>query len=143
MGANRTYCFSVFELILTSHSATGSSTWYNGRAFSDSDYKSTYTSSLFYDKDFYFATEPSKVPAYWYPFTSTGNLQYLYIPALLVEGKNYTGVHKFQATNGLPPTDSNYIETTFYWVKGIGIIKKEVQSFNSARISVLLRHGQI
>ena len=137
---NPGYYHYNYELILTSFSQATPQTWYNGRAFCDSDYKNMVT---FIDKDFNLSNEPSKVPAFWCPFTSAGNQQYLYMSGLVVEGITYVQVHKFQASNGLPASDPNYLETAFYWVKGIGIIRREIKTFNSVKTFLLLRHGQL
>src|SRR6478672_5489400 len=49
---------------------------------------------------------------------------------LTVEGVTYTNVIKTETDNGLPVTDPNYKKNTFYWAKGVGIVRRETVSFN-------------
>ena len=95
---------------------------------------------VIYDNNFEFLNEQTNLPAFWYPLTSSANRLYTYIPSVTIEGTIYNGVNKFQASNGLLPTDSNYLETIFYWVKGIGIIKKETRTYNSVKTSLLVKY---
>ena len=93
------------------------------------------------DSNFVLTNDQTNVPSFWYPFTSSGLNQYTYIPTLTIEGIMYTAVHCFSSSNGLPPTDINYQASVFYWVKGIGIIKKESRTYNSVKTSLLVRYG--
>jgi len=63
------------------------------------------------------------------------------MPSVNIEGKTYTDVHSFFSSNGLPASNPGYLATTFWWVKGIGIIKREIKTNNSVKTSLLLRHG--
>ncbi len=78
-----------------------------------------------------------------FPFSSTGQqtLYYHFYPSLNIEGTNYTGVHEFIGNNGLPSSDSNYRETIYCWVKGIGIVKRTIKTSTTIKTSLLLRYG--
>jgi len=128
----------TYDLTLTSFSAAPGQVWYQGRAACDSDYKNVNT---YVDASFDLSNEISKLPAYWYPFVSSGSNQYSKIPFLPIEGTLYGDVHRFAATNGLPHSDPAYQASIFYWAKGVGIIKKEIISSQSLQTFLLLRYG--
>jgi hypothetical protein len=130
--------YETYSLILTNFTTNGNQTWFKGYASCDSNYKN---GTSFIDSNFIFSNEPGILPSFWSPFTSSGALQFSKVPSLIVEGTTYFNVYKFFATNGLPSSDVNYLATTFYWVKGIGIIKKEIRTYNSIKTSLLVRYG--
>jgi hypothetical protein len=132
------FYYETYVLTLKNSSGTGNQNWFNGFASCDSQYKPV---PLFIDPDFILSNTQTNLPCFWFPFTSSGVLQYSLIPTLSIEGIQYNTVHKFSATNGLQPTHPNYLETTHYWVKGIGIIKKEIRTYNSVKTSLLVRYG--
>ena len=109
-----------------------------GHASCDTDYKNVKT---FIDSNFTMVNELTGLAAFWYPFVSSSNQHYNWIGSISIEGKIYNNVQCFFASNGLQPAQTNYLATTFYWVKGIGIIKKEIRTFNSVKTSFLLRYG--
>jgi hypothetical protein len=80
---------------------------------------------------------------FWYPVTY---IQSRYATAyfhssFLVEGKSFTNVLQFINTNHDNIGDPSYKKTVYYWAKGIGIIKREVKTFNSIKTDLLVRHG--
>jgi len=61
---------------------------------------------------------------------------------MVVEGVTYTGVSKAESDNGLPISNAGYEKNTFYWAKGVGIIKRVVVNWNGATTEMnLLRHN--
>ena len=98
-------------------------------------------SAIFIDSNINFLSGQSNLPAFQHPFTSYGSYYYTYIATLTIEGTTYSAVHCFSSSNGLSSTDINYQASLFYWVKGIGIIKKEIRTYNSVKTSLLLRYG--
>lgn len=130
------FYFEKFSLTISSTSQE----WFKGIASTDNYYPSYYFNLLgnpavVIDTNFFLAD------AFWYPLQSSGVNLYTFLPSLIIEGHTYTGIHQFSASNGLPVSDANYKGTTFYWVKGIGIIKKEIRTYNSIKTSLLVRHG--
>lgn len=100
------------------------------------------------------------LPNYFIPFDSTttadvdlritGTTQTIFYArhnvtgttTMTVEGVTYNGVVKAESDNGLPITDPAYEKNTFYWVKGLGVIKRVMVTFNGATTeSNLLRHN--
>ena len=78
---------------------------------------------------------------FWYPFISSGQYSIFHvIPVLTIRGVPYSDVHVFSTFNGLQPTDLHYNAIKLYWVKGIGIVQKEIRSFNSVQTSFLFRY---
>lgn len=139
-----TYIYSIYKLTLTSFTTTTNTIWYTGTALCD--FPAGYVlptsgTAKIMDSNFILAGAPGSLPAFWHPFVTNGMNQYTYIPSLTIEGFNYAAVHKFFTTNGLQPTDINYTSAEFCWVKGIGIIKKEIRTYNSIKTSLLIRYG--
>jgi len=57
------------------------------------------------------------------------------------EGKTYRNIHRFTSTKGLNPTDANNKKISYFWVKGIGIIKKETITNNTTETLLLIQYG--
>jgi hypothetical protein len=133
------YYYSVYDLELANYwSYNPNLIFFKGHASCDSDYKNTKT---FIDSNFTLDNELTGLAAFWYPFVSSGNQQYSFISSLSVGSKSYNDVHCFFSSNGLPASNDGYLATTFWWVKGIGIVKKEIRTHNSIKTSLLVRHG--
>lgn len=132
------FFYSKYTLILEKISGATNQIWYKGIARCDSQYTAAPVSI---DSNFVLSNEQTNLPAFWYPFKSSGTMQYTLIPILTIENSTYTTVHKFSATNGLQFSDINYQATIYYWVKGTGIIKKEIISNNSVKTYLLIRYG--
>lgn len=98
-------------------------------------------SATIIDSNIYFSNEQPTLAVFWHPFISSGSTRYTYIPAMTIEGITYTSVHSFSSYNMLPVTDVNYQASVFFWVKGIGIIKRESRTYNSVATSLLIRYG--
>jgi hypothetical protein len=97
------------------------------------------------DSNFMLTTGFTSIPVFWYPFVSRivpyGQIQYTYIPTLLIEGVTYTEVHKFSSTNWHNPSQLGYLHTEFYWVKGIGFVKKVTADYYTTKTLLLLKYG--
>lgn len=133
------YYYDTFDLTLANYwSYNPNLIFFKGHASCDSNYKNM---QVFTDSNFILHNEETNLPAFWCPFTSTGALEYRKISSIIIEGTIYTDVHSFSANNELPLSDVNYLATTFYWLKGIGIIKKEIKTYNSIKTSLLIRYG--
>ncbi len=138
-GSPATY-IDVFKLTLTKFQAQTptNQTWFQGIARPHSFVG--IVSATIIDSNIYFDNEQNK-PVFWHPFASSGTRQYNWVPSVTIEGKTYTDVHSFFYSNGLPAPNPGYLASTFWWVKGIGIIKREIRAFNSVTTSLLLRYG--
>lgn len=135
------YNYSTYYLMFRNFSDPTNQVWYKGTATTDFPSGHGSTPTWIYDSTFSLSNEETGLPAFWYPFTSSGLNKYNYIPTITIEGKIYTAVHSFSSSNGLLNTDSNYMASEFYWVKGIGIIKKEIRTYNSVKTSLLLGYN--
>ena len=131
----------VFKLTLTKFQAQTptNQTWFQGIARC-SNYGGIISATII-DSNIIFYNEQSNLLLFWHPFSSFGLGEYKYTPAMTIEGITYTAVQSFYYYNMLPPTDINYQASVIYWVKGIGIIKKETRAYNSVKTSSLLRYG--
>lgn len=130
------YYYEKYSLTISSTSQE----WFKGVASCDANYSSL-AFAILGNPSMLVESNFNLYDAFWYPFTTYGSRQYTSIPILTIEGNTYAEVHHFFSTNGLQPTDINYLGTTHYWVKGIGIIKKEIRTYNSIKTSLLIRHG--
>jgi hypothetical protein len=135
------YFLHTFKLTLTGFSGTPNQTWYKGSASTNFPPGLATTSIHIIDSIFSLSNEQTNLPGFWYPFISSALNQYAFIPSLTFEGRTYTAVHSFSSSNGLQPTDINYQASLFCWVKGVGIIKREIRTFNSVKTSLLVRYG--
>lgn len=140
-GSPATYS-DVFKLTLTKFQAQTptNQTWFQGIArcmvFGG------IISANIIDSNITFYNEQSNLLSFWYPFSlSFGLGEYKYTPTMTIEGVTYTAVQSFYYYNMLPSTDINYQASVVYWVKGIGIIKKEIRTYNSVKTSLLVRYG--
>ena len=78
---------------------------------------------------------------FWYPFESSGQVHlHFTLPLLSINGTSFQEVRVFSAYNGLDPTDINYQAIKTYWVKGIGMIKNEIRTYNSTRTCSLVNY---
>lgn len=132
------YSHQTFKLTLQHMTGSPGQIWFDGFASCDTQYMNTVH---FIDSAFELTDRQNNLPAFWYPFTSSGVKKYSLIPSITIEGTLFIQIHKFSATNGLQPGDTNYRETTYYWEKGTGIIKREIRTYNSVKTSLLFRRG--
>jgi len=107
-----------FSLVLTEVEGTSSMVWFSGNANDGSELKLSewYSSGTGVD-----LLNPS---AFFY---STQNTMQM-IPSLTIEGKNYINVIVGEYESLLDSNDPGYTKRTFYWAKGIGIIKRRIVS---------------
>lgn len=116
---------------------TPTTTWYSGVStcnFNSSSY------IILYDSQFELANETDKVAAFWYPFQNNPLQEYSLLPNYVVAGISYSEVHLFHASNGISPSDPAFMESWYYWVKGIGIIKRRIQSATGVKTDLLISY---
>ncbi len=128
--------YETYTLTLTKITGMTNQTWFQGNSSSDIDPYYFLDSSVEINPSFSLTNQQTNLSAFSYPFSSSN-----VIPLLIIEGTNYANVHEFITTNGLQPSETNYQEVRHYWVKGIGIIKKTVKTFNTVQTFLLVRHG--
>ena len=65
------------------------------------------------------------------------------IPKLLVEGMEYNDVLGFTSTNGIDSTKYpyRYYASSYYWAKGVGIIKRSITKAQSTQTWTLVKMG--
>jgi len=61
-------------------------------------------------------------------------------PTITLEGKDYSAVVQFTNSIG-QPSNQNYLAYTYYWAKGIGIIKRSITTGNTTQTWTLVRNG--
>ena len=81
--------------------------------------------------------------AFRYPITISSNpyQEVNILPSVTIEGKTYLNVAFFSDAIGLDITQPSYHKSTYYWVKGIGIIKREIRTSTSIKTEMLVRNG--
>lgn len=136
--------FETFTLTLTKINGTVSQDWFKGIASSWAIFSCEIHPAVIIDpnlilNDQLFANTSGQ--PFVYPFSFYQGQGHILIPTITIEGTIYTEVHEFVSTNGLQPTQPAYQAVTHYWVKGIGIIKKETITYNSVKTYLLVRYG--
>jgi len=74
--------------------------------------------------------------SYSVPFDSSN-----YFSHFTVENNIYDDVISIGFTNGTDATDPSYFKSTYYWAKGVGIIKRTVKMSSAITTSFLQRYG--
>ena len=115
------YSAHVFTLELKSKITNES--WFSGRA--------TATASGIFTLNVNYSW---KYTVFIYPVTDR------FIASMVVEGKTYADVEKYEIDYPSAIPDE-YIVATYYWAKGVGIIKRQVKTATSQKTESLLRHG--
>ncbi len=140
------YYYQNFSLLLTSYSGTSQKDWFYGVAKSiipgieyDNNSNNAFLSLL--EKD-----RTANIPinyAFFYPLNITSSIQETLsvIPSILVEGKMYSNIEFYSNSNGIDSTNADYVRSTYYWAKGVGIIKRIIKTSNSIKTYLLIRNG--
>ncbi len=136
---DKDFYYETYKLTLTKIAGSSQENWFSG--FAQSYVFTGFYGSTIDNTGFKFYEQGSVLPVFWCPFTSSGNWQYTQIPSLTVNGTVYTGVHKFISTNGKQPSEAGYLQLTCYWVKGIGIIKREIRTDTTVKTFLLVSYG--
>lgn len=100
--------------------------WFAGESFTETNRLTTVLD--YYDPEFELVNSANNVPSFWYPLISSPDHEYNLLLNYTVEGKTYPEVHLFHSSNRLPVTDPAFFESWYYWVKGVGIVKRCVIS---------------
>jgi hypothetical protein len=132
----------TYSLTLTNYPApSGNLIWLKG--FTNDEYTTGLVTAniAVTDSNINFSDTQHNLPVFWHPFTSSGVSITTSLTSLLVEGITYADVKKFSSNNGLVATDPNFIAISTYWVKGIGIIKREIKTAAAVKTYLLLRYG--
>jgi len=132
-----------FSLTLTKIDDTSQTAWFTGSATTELPLVGNITNENLRLLEIYHlsgtATEYVNSFAFFYSSQNPGSN---IIPSIAIEGKNYTNVI-FTATESLSDVyDPEYTKRTFYWAKGIGIIKREIITAGGAiQTQTLLRNN--
>ncbi len=135
--------YQDFTLLLTEYNGASQEDWFYGVA---SNYgkgfiiASSDTASLsLLEKDRANNTNLNYV--FFYPLTPYSSIQenIAVIPSINIEGKIYTNVELY--SNRIDSTSADYLRSTNYWSKGLGIIKSEIKTSSSVKTETLVRNG--
>lgn len=133
------YNYETYRLLLSKITGNTIENWFSGNAIS---YNTIGLIGLIVDNSrFSFYEGPAVTNCFFYPFASDTSGIYGFIPVMNFEGKTYRNIHRFTSTKGLNPTDANYKKISYFWVKGIGIIKKETITNNTTETLLLIQYG--
>lgn len=111
--------------------------WYVAESKTDTN---MYSIPDIYDSEFELTNEVNKVASFWYPFINTSVGEHRLLTNQIIEGKSYNEVHLFHASNGLPNTDPAYIESWYYWVKGIGIVERRIKTNGNIKTEYMTKY---
>jgi hypothetical protein len=125
------YTYQEFNLRLTKFTSSSQQDWFNCTAstMSFGRYQSTDSDPLYL------------CGAFKYPFHSNTYDSVQIVSSIVIEGRLYSNVAIFAHINGQDPTSANYFKTVYYWTKGVGIIKREIQNGGSVKTDFLVRNG--
>lgn len=132
------YYFETYMLQLSNITGATTETWFLGHA-------KCYNNVGFYgsgvdNSSFSFYDGQAGTTCFYYPFVTDSSGKYKYIPSMSIEGKIYKDIYRFTSNNRLNPTDANYQMLSYYWVKGIGIIKKQTITNTSKQTFYLVQY---
>ncbi|MGN6249885.1 MAG: hypothetical protein ACTHNG_16150 [Ginsengibacter sp.] len=135
------YYYQSFSLLLTKSGSAGGD-WFYGETidrpyFGYSTALSDSISLTLVEKDR--ATQEDV--AFAFVFNASTNTADSIIPSLTIEGKTYTNVLRHPDWNGLDSLNEFYRESVYYWVKGLGIIKRRIKTPGSIKTQLLIRNG--
>lgn len=120
-------------ILFSKHNGSSSEDWFYGEAFAFSMGSESDAPIILFEKDR--LTNTNKEVAFWYPFSNN------VLPSITIEGKTYLNAVTFSFANTLITTQPTYYKSTYYWVKGTGIIKREIRTSNSIKTDLLVRNG--
>lgn len=118
--------------------------WYQGSANAFYGTSSPYVSDTAAKIRFSAKDNLSPYPANDYGFSSdtSSSVSYQHLSSMAVESNMYNDVVVCSSTSpGFNATDSFYFKSTYYWAKGVGIIKRIVQTNSTITTSLLERYG--
>ena len=138
------YYYQDFSLLLTGYSGTSQQDWFYGVAKSATflwtyyDQNSEDASLALVENDR--STDTPINYAFIYPLDTISSIQETLsiIPSIVIEGKTYSNIEFYSNSNGIDSTNADYIRSTYYWAKGLGIIKREIKTSNSIQTYVYL-----
>jgi len=135
------YNYQTFTLLLSKINGNTSTDWFYGIANTDS-----YVSPdglLLRERDRSTNADKNYVFSQGSKIISPGSQ--IIITNITIEGKDYSHVIQFTSSNGILPSSSSYhqyyLACTYYWAKGIGIIKRTVTTATSTQTWTLVRRG--
>lgn len=130
------YNYQTFTLLLSKVTGSTSSDWFYG--FADA-HISTYigASTNFANVRLIEKSRSVTVIDSWYFLTAQSKK---ISPTITLEGKDYSDVVQFTDSIG-QPSNQNYLAYTYYWAKGLGIIKRSITTGNSTQTWTLVRNG--
>jgi hypothetical protein len=142
---NPAYYYQSFTLLLTSYSQPSPKDWFFGVAINvfplivyDQNSDSAFLSLIEMDR----STKSTKNPVFAYPLDTINSDQEILseIPSIQIEGKPYSKVEFYSNANTWDSTSADYIRSTYYWAKGVGIIKREIKTKSSVKTETLVRY---
>ena len=131
------FYYQTFTLTLTKYNGATPQDWFYGIANNSSFVTSSDTATALY------LIEKDKGGAFNYPIIISsgpyGGVSIL--PSVTIEGKTYVDAVVFTSSSSLDTSQFYYRKSTYYWVKGVGIIKREIRTSNSIKTDLLIRNG--
>lgn len=128
------YNYQNFRLALKKYSGSSATDWFEGFA------SAVYGELKIIDR---LRNIAYGGPAFYYSLTTYNTVYSAYdiMPQMTVEGKTYNNVIMVMNANTSDTTASFYYRSTYYWAKGVGIIKREVKTPGNIKTELLIRNG--
>lgn len=143
------YYYQTFTLLLSKVNGTGTEDWLyaiaSSASFSYAGSGATESADLkLLERNR--SRNEDRLYIFNYPLTQAFTFTQVSPLSLTIEGTNYPEVIRFSGNNGLTPSSPNYQQyyqaSAYYWVKGIGIIKRELITATSVRSWTLVKKGK-
>jgi hypothetical protein len=131
------FYYDEFQLVLTKYAGTTTEKWLSMQGKNTDEVFSLYHTP---DSSINLAGEFLGIPSSYYftyrsPHPTVLSLSNEIIPSIVVEGKTYTDVYKVSRNIA-----GNY-DRYYYWVKGVGLIKRVENTLTSAKTWTLVRNS--
>ncbi|MBL0057074.1 MAG: hypothetical protein IPP31_13015 [Chitinophagaceae bacterium] len=111
--------------------------WLNATA--QCDRVPDHTPDNYFDTTITVYNDLSGLPLFWYPLKTISRNIYRFHATLNIGGIIRSQVHEFATNNGLSPADPGYESSVCYWVRDIGIVKRELRSGSSVKTTEMIR----
>ena len=134
VGQRPAYHYQTFTLLLTKVTGSISTEWFYGNA--DAGYSAYIGAST--DLAGVWLIERNRRVVVFDSRSFLIEHSKIIIPTITLEGKDYSDVVQFTNSIG-QPSNQNYIADTYYWAKGLGIIKRSITTGNTTQTWTLVK----
>ncbi len=137
------YYYQQFTLLLTNYSGSSPQDWFYGIATNGPNFFINSDTTSWVDLVEIDTLNNIRVNNYAFFYPEGGSVFSLtptIIPSMTIEGKSYSNIVFCSDFNSPDTTADYYLETNYYWAKGVGIIKRRIKTSNYVKTENLVRY---